>query len=119
MASPISGRQRNEITTQIPSSVHLAVPRGSYDRVKLPIQVIMYRLDPKTFMAGLDAKKIDGMRLKIYRPARAVVDCFKFRNNSASTSHLKRCAWRARAAARYARLLCVEKPMALYPRTIE
>jgi hypothetical protein len=27
----------HEITTQIPSSVHLAVPRGSYYRVKLPM----------------------------------------------------------------------------------
>src|SRR5882757_10604727 len=45
----ISALSYHEITTQIPSSVHLAVPRGSYYRVKLPMPVTMYRFDPKTF----------------------------------------------------------------------
>jgi predicted transcriptional regulator of viral defense system len=35
------------ITTRIPSSVHLAVPRGSYHRIKLSIPVTVYRFDPK------------------------------------------------------------------------
>ena len=76
----ISALSYHGITTQIPSSVHLAVPRGSYHRVKLATPVTMYRFDPKTFAAGLETQEVGGMPVKIYSPARTVVDCFKFRN---------------------------------------
>jgi predicted transcriptional regulator of viral defense system len=76
----ISALSYHGITTQIPSSVHLAVPRGSYHRVKLPTPVTMYRFDPKTFAAGLETQEVGGMPVKIYSAARTVVDCFKFRN---------------------------------------
>src|SRR5687767_8453203 len=68
------------ITTQIPSSVHLAVPRGSYHRITLSFPVTVYRFDPKTFSEGLETRRVGGMPLRIYSPARTVVDCFKFRN---------------------------------------
>ena len=44
----------HEITTQIPSAVHLAVPRGSYHRIKLSVPVTVYRFDSKTFHDGLE-----------------------------------------------------------------
>src|SRR5688572_10141464 len=76
----ISALSYHGITTQIPSSVHLAVPRGSYHGIRLPMPVTVYRFDPRTFKAGLETHDVGGIPLSIYSPARAVADCFKFRN---------------------------------------
>lgn len=122
----ISALSYHEITTQIPSSVHLAVPRGSYYRVKLPMPVTMYRFDPKTFSAGLETQEVGGMQLKIYSPARTVADCFKFRNRlglDVALEALRLARQRKRVQnrelLRYARLLRVEKPMSPYLLAIE
>src|SRR3984957_11671690 len=76
----ISALSYHDITTQIPSSVQLAVPRGSYHYIKLSMPVTLYRFNPKTFNEGLETHHIGGMPLRIYSAARTVVDCFKFRN---------------------------------------
>lgn len=116
----------HDITTQIPSSVHLAVPRDSYYRIKLSIPVTVYRFDPKTFHEGLETHRIAGMPLKIYGVARTVVDCFKFRNKlglDVALEALRLARQRKRVQnrelLRYARLLRVEKPMSPYLQAIE
>ena len=122
----ISALSYHDITTQIPSSVHLAVPRGSYHGIRLPIPVTVYRFDPKTFNKGLETHRIGGMPLKIYSAARAVVDCFKFRNKiglDVALEALRMARQRKRVQNRellhYARLLRVEKPMSPYLQAIE
>ena len=122
----ISALSYHGITTQIPSSVHLAVPRGSYHRIKLSIPVTVYRFDPKTFNDGLDTHHIGGMPLKVYGIARTVVDCFKFRNKiglDIALEALRLARQRKRVQnrdlLRYARLLRVEKPMSPYLQAIE
>lgn len=122
----ISALSYHGITTQIPSSVHLAVPRGSYHRIKLSIPVTVYRFDPKTFNAGLETHHIGGMPLKVYGIARTVVDCFKFRNKIGLDVALEalrlarqRKGVQNRELLRYARLLRVEKPMSPYLQAIE
>jgi predicted transcriptional regulator of viral defense system len=122
----ISALSYHGITTQIPSSVHLAVPRGSYHRIKLSIPVTVYRFDPKTFNDGLETHHIGGMPLKVYGIARTVVDCFKFRNKiglDIALEALRLARQRKRVQnrdlLRYARLLRVEKPMSPYLQAIE
>lgn len=122
----ISALSYHEITTQIPSSVHLAVPRGSYHYIKLSIPLTVYRFDPKTFDEGLETHRIGGMPLKIYSAARTVVDCFKFRNKlgldvALEALRLTRQRKRVqnRELLRYARILRVEKPMSPYLQAIE
>ena len=122
----ISALSYHGITTQIPSSVHLAVPRGSYHRIKLSIPVTVYRFDPKTFNDGLQTHRIGGMPLKVYGIARTVVDCFKFRNKiglDVALEALRLARQRKRVQnrdlLRYARLLRVEKPMSPYLQAIE
>jgi predicted transcriptional regulator of viral defense system len=122
----ISALAYHDITTQIPSSVHLAVPRGSYHRVKLSIPVTVYRFDPKTFTEGLETHRIDGMPLKIYSAARTVVDCFKFRNKlglDVALEALRLARQRKRVQNRellhYARLLRVKISMSAYLQAIE
>lgn len=77
----ISALAVHHITTQIPAAVHLAVPRGSYYRLKLePLPTKVYRFDPKTFEAGLETLKIGATQVRVYSADRTIADCFKFRN---------------------------------------
>jgi predicted transcriptional regulator of viral defense system len=122
----ISALSYHDITTQIPSSVHLAVPRGSYHGIRLPIPVTVYRFDPKTFNKGLETHRVGGMPLKVYSAARTVVDCFKFRNKiglDVALEALRLSRQRKRVQNKdllhYARLLRVENPMSPYLQAIE
>jgi predicted transcriptional regulator of viral defense system len=122
----ISALSYHEITTQIPSSVHLAVPRGQYRGISLSIPVTVYRFDAKTFKEGLETQLIGGKPLKIYSPARTVVDCFKFRNKlglDIAIEALRLARQRKRVQnrdlLRYARMLRVERPMSPYLQAIE
>jgi predicted transcriptional regulator of viral defense system len=122
----ISALSYHDITTQIPSSVHLAVPRGSYHSIKLSMPVTVYRFDPKSFNEGLETHHIGAMPLKIYSAARTVVDCFKFRNKlglDVALEALRLVRQRKHAQNRellhYARLLRVENPMSPYLQAIE
>ena len=122
----ISALSYHGITTQIPSSVHLAVPRGNYHGIKLSIPVTVYRYDPKTFNEGLETHRVNEMPLKIYSATRTVLDCFKFRNKvgfDVALEALRLARQRKRLQNRellqFARLLRVEKLMAPYLQAIE
>src|ERR1700722_16144460 len=122
----ISALSYHGITTQIPSSIHPAPPRGSYHGIKLSMPVTVYRFDPKTFNEGIETHRIGGMPLKIYSAARTVVDCFKFRNKLGLDIPLEalrlarqRKHVQNRELLHYARLLRVENPMSPYLQAIE
>jgi predicted transcriptional regulator of viral defense system len=118
----ISALAFHNITTQIPAVMHLAVPRGKYHRLNLaPLPVHVYRFDPKTFDAGLETHELDGGRIKVYNPARSVVDSFKFRNKvglDVALEALRLARTRKRVSNRellhYARLLRMERPIRPY-----
>lgn len=122
----ISALSYHGITTQMPSTVHLAVPRGNYHGIKLSIPVTVYRFDPKTFDEGLESHSVGGLPVRIYSAARSVVDCFKFRNKlglEVALEALRLARQRKRVQnkelLRYARLLRVEKPMTPFLQAIE
>jgi len=122
----ISALSYHDITSQIPSSVHLAVPRGNYHGITLSVPVTVYRFDPKTFNKGLETHPVGGMPVKIFSAARSVVDCFKFRNKlglDVALEALRLARQRKRVQNRellhFARLLRVEKPMSPYLQAIE
>jgi predicted transcriptional regulator of viral defense system len=122
----ISSLSYHEITTQVPSAVHLAVPRGDYHRIKLSMPVTVYRFDPKTFSEGLETHRIGGMPVKIYSAARSIADCFKFRNKiglDVAIESLRLARQRKRMQnrelLRYAKLLRVEKTITPYIQAIE
>jgi predicted transcriptional regulator of viral defense system len=122
----ISALSYHEITTQVPSAVHLAVPRGDYHRIKLSMPVTVYRFDPKTFSEGLETHRIGGMPVKIYSAARSIADCFKFRNKiglDVAIESLRLARQRKRMQnrelLRYAKLLRVEKTITPYIQAIE
>jgi len=69
-----------EITTQIPHEVYLAVSRNSQvPRIDYP-PVRIFRFSSSAFTEGIELQKADGMSIRMYSPAKTVVDCFKYRN---------------------------------------
>ncbi|MBI5853467.1 MAG: type IV toxin-antitoxin system AbiEi family antitoxin domain-containing protein [Planctomycetes bacterium] len=112
----ISALSFHELTTQIPHAVHVAIPRGAETpRVDHP-PLRVFRFGGESFGAGIDEHEIDGVKIRIYGPAKTIADCFKFRNvvgsdtaleglklylNSkhASVDELMRCARMCRVAA--------------------
>ena len=76
----LSALQFHGITTQLPSEVWLAIdvdaraPRIAYP----PIRVV--RSSGRALAFGIRQHIIDGVKVRIYSPAKTVADCFKFRN---------------------------------------
>ena len=42
--------------------------------------VRIVRMSGKSFTAGVEERVLEGVRVRIYGPAKTVADCFKFRN---------------------------------------
>jgi predicted transcriptional regulator of viral defense system len=118
----ISALAFHGITTQVPRAVQLAVPRGRYAGLRLrtpPVKI--YRFDVPTFDQGMELHKIDGGTVRIYRVARTLVDCFKYRNKlglDVAIEALRFARARKRTSNReilhFARLLRQDRVMAPY-----
>ncbi len=74
----LSALQFHEITTQMPSETWLAIERNDTRPVIKNIRLI--RLSGKAFSEGIETHEKQGLALRVYSPAKTVVDCFKFRN---------------------------------------
>src|SRR3990167_3595128 len=69
-----------ELTTQLPRDIWIAMPHGSRKpKITYP-PIEMIRLTGKTYSEGINTVVCDQVPLKIYSPAKTIVDCFKFRN---------------------------------------
>jgi len=109
------------ITTQIPHQVDIALPRGtrSPKLTFLPLRIL--RFSPSTFEKGIETRTVDKVKVRMYSPARTVVDCFKFRNRigiDVAVEALRLCRQRRAATIgeilTYARLLRMERVMTPY-----
>ncbi len=68
------------ITSQLPHKVWISLLRGSViPRIKYPSFAITYLSEP-SYSHGIEDYTIDGVKLKVYSPAKTVADCFKFRS---------------------------------------
>jgi len=108
----ISALQFHEITLQLPRSVWIAV--GSKDRKPAieypPIRIV--RFGEKALTMGVEIHKIDSVPVRIFGPAKTIVDCFRFRSTVGLDVALEalRMGWRSRKAkpddiAKYAQAL--------------
>lgn len=76
----ISALSFHELTTQIPHSVHIALPKGTTTpRLKYP-PINVYRFSDDTYSEGIEEHIIDNVSVKIYCIEKTIADCFKFRN---------------------------------------
>lgn len=68
------------LTTQIPSSINIAIPRNLRPpKITYP-PIDMIRLSSTAYLAGIDIQILDGFSIKIYSPEKTITDCFKFRS---------------------------------------
>ena len=70
----------HNLTTQNPHEIWMAIERKARlpKSPNLPIRTV--RFSGEAFTAGVQTHKIEGVSVKIYCPAKTVVDCFKYRN---------------------------------------
>jgi predicted transcriptional regulator of viral defense system len=92
----LSALNFHNLTTQIPHQVYVALPRHTtYPRLEHP-PLRIFQFSQASYEAGIETKRIEGVELKVYCPAKTVVDCFKFRNQVGLDVALEalRDAWR-------------------------
>jgi len=76
----VSALHYHGLTTEIPHEVSIALPQGT-SRPRLdwpPLRV--YWFSGAMFTSGIETHGRDGVRLRVYEPAKTVADCFRFRN---------------------------------------
>jgi len=76
----LSALRFHGLTTQSPSEVWLAIgskvwrPQVDYPPLRL------VRFSVRALEAGMEEHSIEGVRVRVYNPAKTVADCFKYRN---------------------------------------
>lgn len=117
----LSALQYHDIGTQLPSEIWIAIDRRAR-RPALrypPLHVVRY--SGRALTAGVERHTIEGRTVKVYKVAKTVADCFKYRNKIGLDVALEalREAWRARRITmdeldRYAKICRVERVMRPY-----
>ena len=76
----LTALQFHGLTTQLPRQVWIAMPRGSHSpRIDYP-PIRMVQMAGSAHLAGVEEHLCNGVKVRIYSPAKTVVDCFKHRN---------------------------------------
>lgn len=76
----LTALQIHELTTQLPRKVWIAMPEGSHTpQIKYP-PVKMIKYTGEAYSEGIEIIETDNVMLRVYNPAKTVVDCFKHRN---------------------------------------
>ncbi len=76
----ISALAFHHLTIEVPQVVDVAVRRGTEPpRLKMP-PVRSYQVSEPAFSRGVETRRVDGVSVRIYGPAKTVADCFKFRH---------------------------------------
>ncbi len=111
----------HELTTQAPSEVWIALPRGAWrPQLQYPSLRIV-RFSGASFTAGVTTHTTQGVQVRVFGPAKTVADCFKYRNKvglDVALEALREC-WRAKKATidelnRYAEVCRVRNVMRPY-----
>ena len=97
----LTALQFHGLTTQLPRQVWIAMPRGSHSpRIDYP-PIRMVQMAGSAHLAGVEEHQCNGVKVRIYSPAKTVVDCFKHRNKIGLDVALEalKDAWRTRKAS--------------------
>ena len=76
----LSALRFHELTTQNPFEVWIAVNTKAREPKLEPLQVRVVRFSGKALTEGVEERTIEGVRVRVYSPAKTVADCFKYRN---------------------------------------
>lgn len=76
----ISALAFHEITSQVPHAVYVALKRGAEPpRLEHP-PIRMFWFSGSAFTEGIETYEMDGINVRVYAAAKAVAECFKYRN---------------------------------------
>lgn len=76
----LSALRFHDLTTQNPFEVWLAIEGKDWSpNIEYPPLRVL-RFSGQAFSAGVETHNLEGIPLKVYSPAKTVVDCFKYRN---------------------------------------
>jgi predicted transcriptional regulator of viral defense system len=76
----ISALDFHGLTTQIPNSIYIALPRSVKEKPRIaspPLDIVW--LSEKPYTAGIETHILDGVEVRIYGREKTLADCFKFR----------------------------------------
>lgn len=76
----LSALQFHEITTQLPMEVWVAIERNRTVPQCREHSLRIVHIARAHFACGVEEHQIQGVPVRVYSPAKTVVDCFKFRN---------------------------------------
>ena len=76
----LSALQFHEITTQMPMETWIAVERNQTIPKSKNFSLRIVRLGKMYYKCGIEQHHLQGSTIRVYSPAKTVVDCFKFRN---------------------------------------
>ena len=117
----LSALQFHGLTTQLPREVWLAIGEKDWRPTLDEVRIHTVRFSPIALQEGVEMHRIDGVRVRIFNPAKTVADCFKFRHKIGLDVALEalRETWRARRATmkdleHFARIDRVAKVMRPY-----
>lgn len=117
----ISALSFHDLTTQIPHSIAIALPKSQkaplFDYP--PIQV--HKFSNSAYSSGIEKHLIDGVSVKIYCVEKTIADCFKFRNKigmdivlEALKTYRKRNVFNHKKLLEYGKICRVSKVMKPY-----
>jgi predicted transcriptional regulator of viral defense system len=116
----LSALQFHKLTSQAPREVWIAIDVKAWTPHVLSPKTRFVRMSGPGFQFGVKEHRVRGGTLRVYTPAKAVVDCFKFRNKigvAVAVEALKECRRLKKAsideiwaAAKVCRLANVMRP---------
>ena len=109
------------LTTQLPVEVWLAIDRAArHPKTEWPpLRVV--RMSGRALTEGVESRRIEGVRVRVFNVAKTIADCFKYRNKIGLDVALEalREVWRGQRVTmddltRYARICRVSRVMRPY-----
>ena len=76
----VSALAVHELTTQIPHSVDIALPRTARNPSLEYPAIRVHRFSKKTWPVGVEKRIIDTVPIRIYNAEKTLADCFRYRN---------------------------------------
>lgn len=121
VACLLSALSFHEITTQLPHEIWIALPRGAWRPRPVHTKLRVLRFSGAAFTSGIETHVVQGVKVRVYNPAKTVADCFKYRNKYGLDVALEalRESWRAKKVTidelnRYADICRVRNVMRPY-----
>ena len=122
----VSALAYHDATTEVPHEVQIALPRGTKAPKLDHPPVRVFRFSGPALTEGVQVVQLDGVDVRVYGLAKAVVDCFRFRNKlgvdvavEALNIATKRKGVTPAELLGYARLCRVERVMLPYLEAIQ